>query len=94
MEYLWARAIKNHRIARSETVPWEGDLPEALSALCAALDIPRPMMLQKHDREWADFSQTSFTKDHFIESIPFDKVEIERIDPDAKKKQSKDPRNG
>lgn len=94
MLYLWARGIHKHRIARSETVEFDGDLLEALSELCARLDISRPMMLAKHEREWAEFSQTTFTKDHFVEAIPFDKLEIEQIDPDAKKKKSQVPRNG
>ena len=94
MIYLWARAIHKHRILRSETVEWTGDFVESLSALCAILDISRPLLLEKHEREWSEFSQTSFTADHFVESIPFDKIEIERIDPDEKKKRSHDPRNG
>lgn len=91
---LWARAIYKNRILRSETVEWTGDFLESLSALCAALDIPRPLLLEKHGREWSEFAQTSFTADHFVESIPYDKIEIERIDPDDKKKRSNDPRNG
>ena len=94
MTYLWARAIRKHRIERSETVEWSGDFIECLSALCSILDIPRPMLLAKHEREWAEFAQTTFLADHFVESIPFDKIEIEHIDPDEKKKRSQDPRNG
>lgn len=94
MLQLWARAIKKHRIVRSETVPLEGDLTDALANICALLDISRPIFLSKHEREWSQFGMTSFTQDHFVEPIPFDKVEIEQIDPDAKKKKSQDPRNG
>ncbi|MDL2317590.1 hypothetical protein LJC74_00660 [Eubacteriales bacterium OttesenSCG-928-A19] len=95
MTELWARAIRRHRIARSETVPMENDdLVDALGLLCAKLDIPRPMMLGKHEREWEQFGLTSFARDDFIEKIPYDRLEVERIDPDAKKKRSEDPRNG
>lgn len=95
MTELWARAIKRQRIARSETVPLDGDdMTEALSALMLKMDLPRPMLLPKHEREWAQFGLTTFLPDHFVESIPYERVEIERIDPDAKKKRSQDPRNG
>lgn len=95
MTELWVRAIKRHRIALSETEPMEdGNMIEALSALLARMDLPRPLFLPKHEREWEEFGLTSFTRDHFIEAIPYDRIEIERIDPDAKKKRSQDPRNG
>ena len=94
MARLWARMIGKHRILRSETVEYTDDLPNALHELCFKMDIPRPLFLSKHRREWEQFQQTSFLKDHFVESVAFDKLEIERIDEDAPKKKSKDPRNG
>lgn len=84
---LWARAIRKNRIARSVTVPFDGDLTEALGEIATQLDISRPMFLGKHEREWAQFGQTSFSKDHFVDPIAYDKIEIELIDPDAKKKK-------
>lgn len=95
MTQLWARAIRKQRIVRSETAPLErDDLQAALDELCTKLDLPRPMLLGKHEREWAQFGLTSFTADHFVEHIPYDRLEVERIDADAKKKRSQDPRNG
>ena len=94
MTRLWARAIKKHRIARSETVEMTDNLMDDIGELMRIMDLPRPLWLGKHEREWEQFGQTSFTKDHFVESIAYDKIEIERIDPDAKKKKSQDPRNG
>lgn len=94
MILLWARAIKKQRIVRSETMELSDDLTETLTDLFTKMDLPRPMWLGKNDREWEQFRLTSFSKDNFIETIPYDKVEIEQIDPDAKKKKSQDPRNG
>ena len=94
MTYLWARLLVRHRIARSETVPLEnGDMLEALSRLCARMDIPRPMILPKHEREWAQYAQTFFTRDHFVESVSFDRLELEAYDPDNHGRRSEDPRN-
>ena len=40
-----------------------------------------------------EFGQTRFLPDAFMEHVSFDRLEIEFIDPDAKKKKSNDPRN-
>lgn len=96
MTSLWVREIRRHRIVRSETAPLADDasLLDVLGALCARMDVPRPLFLAKHAREWAQFGQTFFSPEHFVESVSFDRLEIERIDPDAKKARSSDPRNG
>lgn len=94
MTELWARAIRKQRIVRSETAPFDRDIIETLGELGRKLDIPRPIMLGKNEREMEQFGMTTFTADNFVESIPYDRIEIERIDPDAKKKKSQDPRNG
>lgn len=93
MARLWARMIEKHRIVRSEMVDLD-NMMDALHELCVKMDIPRPLFLSKHQREWDQFQQTSFLKDHFVEAVTFDKLEIERVDTDAPQKKSKDPRNG
>ncbi len=93
MIQLWARIIHRHRIERSETVEVQDGFMNALGELCVRMDIPRPLFLGKHEREWERFQQTAFTRDHFVESVPFDRLEIELFDSDSKKKKSQDPRN-
>ncbi len=91
---LWVRVIRHHRTARQATVPCERDDPEeALSRACHELDLSRPLWLEKNDREWREFAQTRFLPDAFVETVDFERLEIEFIDPDAKKKGSRDPRN-
>ena len=51
------------------------------------------MWLEKHRREYADFRRTAFLPEHFIEEVPFDKLEIEFLDDTGEKRRSKDPRN-
>lgn len=94
MPQLWVRAIRRNSIIRSETIALDGDLLDTIGLLLNRLDLPRPMFLGKHEREWAQFGMTTFTKDHFVEHIPYDKIEIEQFDPNEKKKRSQDPRNG
>ena len=64
-----------------------------LEEACRKLDIARPIWLDKHSREWDEFGQTRFLPDDFLESVDFQRLEIEYIDPDAKKKKSRDYRN-
>lgn len=94
MVRLWVRIMKKQHILRSETIEMTDDVQDALTQICAIIDIPRPIFLQKHTREWTQFQQTSFSQDHFVEHIPFDKLEIEQINTEAPKRKSHDPRNG
>lgn len=93
-EGLWVRTIVHHRMDRQDVEPCtRNDPQEALEAACHKLDIAKPMWLEKNQREWENFGQTRFLPDAFLESVPFERLEIECIDPDAKKRRSRDPRN-
>ena len=91
---LWVRVIRHHRTARQMTEPCRREDPEAaLSEACQKLDLSRPLWLEKNQREWEEFGQTRFFPDAFVEHVDFDRLEIEFIDPEAKKRRSPDPRN-
>lgn len=89
---LWLRTIRHHRIDRQAVEPCTRDNPhDALEEACRKLDISHPIWLDKNEREWEEFGQTRFLPDAFLDSVDFDRMEIEYIDPDAKKKRSKRP---
>ena len=91
---LWARTIRHHRTDRQATVPCSRtDVRDALLKACHELDLAEPLWLEKNEREWAEFGMTRFLPDAFFEAVPFERLEIEFIDPDAPKKKSRDPRN-
>lgn len=91
---LWVRIIYGHRIIKQATVPCTRDDPmEALQDALKELDLSRPLWLAKNQREWEEFGQTRFTQEHFLESIGFDRLEIEYINPLAPRQKSRDPRN-
>ena len=97
MAKLWGILRKKHRIWKDKVVEVAGDdlsaAQEAVGEISYALDIPRPIWLDKHENEFETFRHTAFTDDHFVESIPFDRMEIEFLDDTGKKKRSTDPRN-
>lgn len=91
---LWVRTIRHHRMDRQTVEPCTRRDPQsALDAALHRLDLPRPLWLEKNQREWDEFGQTRFLADAFLEPVPFERLEIEYIDPDAPRHPSRDPRN-
>jgi len=86
---LWGRMMKQQRIIRQETIEIEGDdIEEAFLEICRRFDVQRPLQLPKHNREFEKFGRTFFAKEHFTESIDFDRLELELIMPDGEKRSS------
>ena len=87
---IWAKTIQHQRIqsevvrefdlARPSDIP--GWIP-VLHELCQALDLARPVFLEKHVRELNQFSHTVFRRNDFMETVAFDRFEIE-IFPEKK----------
>ena len=86
---LWGRIMKHQRIIKQETITIENaDMEEAFLEMCRRFDVQRPIQLPKHNREFERFGRTFFSREHFTESVDFDKLEIELIMPDGEKKSS------
>lgn len=86
---IWVRLMRKTRIDQDTTVECTMDhWQEALEEACHKLDVPRPLMLPRHERDWEQFSQARFLKEHFMEDVSFDRMEVEFIDPDKKKKNN------
>ncbi|MDO4835593.1 MAG: hypothetical protein Q4B07_03950 [Clostridia bacterium] len=96
---IWAKTIQHQKI-QSEVVrefslarpsDLEGWMP-VLHELCQALDLSRPVVLEKHVRELDQFSHTVFRSSDFMEPIRFDRFEIE-IFPEKKEHETFDRRS-
>ena len=84
---IWVRLMRKTHIDQDTTVACAAaDWQEALDAACRQMDVPRPIILPRHERDWAQFSQIRFLREHFMEEVPFDRMEVEFIDPDKKKR--------
>ena len=94
MARLWLKVVKDHKIVMQETdfCSW-GEEKDVLIELCKRLDLPCPIWLSKHEGEYERFRRTIFRPEHFIESVDFDRMEIEFLDDTDKKRKSSDPRN-
>jgi hypothetical protein len=85
---LWARKVRGQRLMASETEPCDPAAPQAaLQEICRRMDVPRPLWLGKHQKEYDAFRRTAFTQDHFMEPIAFTRLEIELILPEDQKKR-------
>jgi hypothetical protein len=94
MARLWMKLYKHHRIAKQATAPCDlMDIEPAITSLCKEFDIPNPLWLNKHENEFSEFRRTTFIAEHFMEDVDFERMEIEYLDDENKKRKSRDPRN-
>ena len=91
---IWAKTIKHQRIQSEVVREFALARPSALEEwipilheLCQALDLSRPIVLEKHIREFDQFSHTIFRQSDFMEPIAFDRFEIE-IFPENKEHET------
>lgn len=91
---LWGILRRKQKIALDVTLEAESASPQDIHAcvteMCRQLDIPNPIWLNKQESEMEKFGRTSFSADNFIESIPYDRFEVEIL---REKRKSRDPRN-
>ena len=94
MSRLWIRLIRRHRIASQQTVDcaW-GEQHEALREACREMDVPAPIWLGKNENEFEQFRRTAFNGDSFMVMVGFDRMEIEFLDDEDRRRKSADPRN-
>ena len=86
MTGIWLRLVSKNKIIRDVTVPCDREgWAEALEEGVHTLDVPRPMVLKKHERDFEEFGQMRFLKEHFIEDVSFDRMEMEWIDTEKTK---------
>ncbi len=83
---LWAKEWKDNRMVRDMTVCDAGTdtrthkVFHALDEVCTAFDLGKPIWLDTNTEEFRRHAKTRFYQDSFIESIPFDFLEIQIIE--------------
>ena len=83
---IWVKLVRHGRTVRDVTVPCgRRDWGEALTEACHRLGLQRPFVLPRHERDFDEYGLTRFLPEHFLEAVPFDRMEVEYIDPDSKK---------
>ena len=82
MVRIWARTMVESKITRSyiyESIDSfkEDELYKHIEKMCHELDIPTPVILKSHIKNYVDFNNAVFLPRDFIESIDFEKFIIE-----------------
>lgn len=84
---LWVRQIMKNKLARDVVVPCEDmDWLEALRLACQQMDLSVPIVVARHERDWQSFRLLRFLPGEFLETVRFDRLEVEYFDPDSRKK--------
>lgn len=85
---LWVKQVKGHRVEKDLVLPCErGEVRTVLREAMHEMDLSEPMWLKRHQSDWAQYGLTRFLPEHFMESVPFDRLEISYIAPDDEKKK-------
>lgn len=90
---VWVTLIKKQKrvqefvanIAMNEEDSREILLEQALEQALPPMDLPRPVLLSKHLRDFIDFGRTQFAPSDFVESIPGDMLAVEILFEKKKK---------
>ena len=82
---IWGKVISNEKIVKSKTIKVDTETTtffDMLAQLCHSLNIPTPVLLDKHDYEFNLFNLCTFKSDDFIEDIMFDSFVIQYVGDD------------
>jgi hypothetical protein len=89
MYRVWGKVIKKSDIKESyvsknddPSVDEAEKLKLAVADICNEFDLQIPIWLQDHQLDILKYGKTAFKKDHFIEQISFDYLEIDIIEVD------------
>ena len=83
---IWFKEWKENRMLRDFVACEENDdtrthkIFHALEQACYEFDLSKPIWLDQNISEFQRVSKTRFTQDSFMESIPFDFLELQIIE--------------
>ncbi len=79
---IWAKTVADHKITRSYLYhsadkfdPQE--FISYLTEICHDMDIPTPVALKSHARNYTLFNIAKFRKEDFVEHVDFDILQLE-----------------
>ena len=79
---IWGKVSSKERLIKSKTIKVDTQKTtffEMLSSLCHALNIPTPVLLDKHVYDFNLFNHCTFKPDDFIEEVVFDSFIVQYV---------------
>ena len=83
---LWVKLVKDNHLLRDMVVEDDSSdnrtkkIKSAIDTACEAFDLARPIWLSATVEEFKRHDKCRFTGDAFIESVPFDYMEIQVLE--------------
>ena len=79
---IYAKLITNNKVIVDYVYDLKSDFAihdffEYLQEICSNLDIPTPILLTKHIKNFLIFDSTTFLPEDFVESFQYDKLLLE-----------------
>ena len=77
---IWGKVVSNEKIVKSKTVKVDTETTtffDMLANLSHLLNIPTPVLLDKHVYDFNVFGICTFKQDDFIEEVVFDRFIVE-----------------
>ena len=85
---LWGKIFKDNHMLRDTVIEDDRNdtrthkIFDSLDQICYDFDLGKPIWLDSNIRDFQLHDKTRFTKDSFIEEIPFDYLELQVIEED------------
>ena len=85
---IWGKIWKENHLIKDMIYEEEGSdtrthkIMRGLEKICCEFDLPVPVWLDANIKDFQLHARTRFRQDHFMETIPFDYLEIQVIEED------------
>jgi len=85
---LWARTFQSTHMLQDLVITDDSadtrthKIKRALDQVCLQMDLSHPVWLDSNIADFKRVSKTRFTQDSFVDSVPFDYLEIQVIEED------------
>lgn len=82
MVRIWGKVYKGEKLIKHNSIDVDEHVCtffDMLRGLCEKLDIPTPLLLEKHVRDFNEFNMCLFKVDDFVEKVHFSKFILENI---------------
>lgn len=79
---VWGKVYSKERLSKSKTIKVDTQNTtffDMLASLCQSLNIPTPVLLDKHVYDFNLFNHCTFKPDDFIEDVVFDSFVVQYV---------------
>lgn len=77
---IWGKVYSKERLIKSKTIKVDTHVTtffDMLATMCHSLNIPTPVLLDKHVYDFNVFNHCTFKPDDFIEDVVFDSFVVQ-----------------